>query len=75
MYIEHIRVDLLESISVKDMVLKILSLQQEANMKVIGLLFSWWEARNKANAGKQLWSTAEVIHRAMSINPYCSMKL
>ena len=73
MSIEHIHIDLLESTSAKDMVLKILSLQREAKMKGIHLLFSWWEARNKANAGEQLWSTAEVVHRAMSINP-CSMQ-
>jgi hypothetical protein len=72
--IEYIRIDLLESTSAKDIVLEILSLQQEAKMKVICLLFSWREARNKANAGKQLWSIAEVVHRAMSINPSCSMQ-
>jgi cobalamin biosynthesis Co2+ chelatase CbiK len=37
--IEYIRIDLLESTSAKDMVLEILSLQQEAKMKVICLLF------------------------------------
>jgi len=56
------------------MVLNILSLEQEAMMKVIGLLWAWCEAHNKANAGEQLWSTTEVVHRAMSINLSCSMQ-
>jgi hypothetical protein len=48
------------------MMLKILSLPQEAKMKIVGLLFSRWEACNKAKVGEQLWSTTEIVHRAMS---------
>jgi hypothetical protein len=56
------------------MVLNIPSLEQEAMMKVTGLLWACCEARNKANAVEQLWSIAEVVHRAMSINLSCSMQ-
>lgn len=73
MFIEHIRIDLLESNSAKNMVVNILSLEQETKMKVICLLWAWWEACNKANAGEQLWSIEEVVHRAMSINSFGSM--
>jgi hypothetical protein len=56
------------------MVLNIPSLEQEAMMKVTGLLWACCEAHNKANAVEQLWSIAEVVHRAMSINLSCSMQ-
>ena len=30
---------------------------------IVGLLWSWWNARNKANAGEGMRSTDEVIFR------------
>ena len=42
----------------------ILSLKEEEKMATIGLLWSWWNARNKANAGEQRRSTDEVTFSA-----------
>lgn len=42
----------------------ILSLKEEEKMAMIGLLWSWWNARNKANAGEQRRSTDEVTFSA-----------
>ncbi|KAF8645590.1 hypothetical protein HU200_066141 [Digitaria exilis] len=37
-------------------------------MKVIGLLWAWRHARNKANAGEQMLSVEEVMYRAHSMS-------
>jgi len=42
----------------------ILSLPEEKKLLVVGLLWAWWEARSKANAGEERKSTNEVICRA-----------
>jgi hypothetical protein len=34
---------------------------------VVGLLWAWWDARNKANAGEQRRLTEEVLFRARSV--------
>jgi hypothetical protein len=40
-----------------EMILVVLSLQDDVRLRVIMLLYSWWEVRNKSNIG-------EVVHRA-----------
>ncbi|RLN23608.1 hypothetical protein C2845_PM07G01170 [Panicum miliaceum] len=42
----------------------ILSLKEEKKLLIIGLLWSWWDARNKANVGEQRRSATEVITKA-----------
>jgi hypothetical protein len=62
--LEDIRTELLQKQSVADVILAILSLRNELCMRVIMLLYSWWEARNKAYAGEGMRSPAQVVHRA-----------
>jgi len=54
-------VDMQSALQVTD---HILSLPEEKKLLVVGLLWAWWEARNKANAGEERKSTNEVICRA-----------
>ncbi|KAG0516036.1 hypothetical protein BDA96_10G328900 [Sorghum bicolor] len=46
------------------MILAILALWDDVSMWVIMLLYSWWEARNKTNAGEGVRSLGQVAHRA-----------
>jgi len=45
----------------------ILALKEEEKLLVIGLLWSWWDARNKVNAGEQLKSVNDIVYRARSV--------
>ncbi|WVZ92942.1 hypothetical protein U9M48_038972 [Paspalum notatum var. saurae] len=36
-------------------------------IEVIGLLWAWWGARNKVNAGEQLRSVGEIIHKVRRV--------
>lgn len=42
----------------------ILPLSDEICLKVVMMLYPWWEARNKANAGGGARQTSQVLHRA-----------
>ncbi|RLM86506.1 hypothetical protein C2845_PM04G09260 [Panicum miliaceum] len=45
----------------------VLSLSEEMKLLIVGLLWSWWDARNKANAGDQ-WRTIEkIIYKAQMV--------
>lgn len=50
--LEDIHSMLLQKHSAYEMVISVLSLSEETSLKVILLLYAWWEAQNKANAGE-----------------------
>ncbi|RLN30463.1 hypothetical protein C2845_PM05G19940 [Panicum miliaceum] len=45
----------------------ILELPDEKKLLTVGLLWAWWDARNKANARDKRRSTEEVIYKAQPI--------
>ena len=45
----------------------ILKMPNEKMLLIVGLLRSWWDARNKSNAGDGMRSIEEVIFRARSL--------
>jgi hypothetical protein len=60
---EDIRLKLSTLTGAKQVSECIMSLTAERKLLTIGLLWSWWDARNKANVGEQRRSTDEVIFR------------
>ena len=50
--------------SAKEVSVHILALREEKKLLTIGLLWSWWNARNKTNVEEQWQSTVEIIYRA-----------
>ncbi|XP_039796349.1 uncharacterized protein LOC120661524 [Panicum virgatum] len=64
MNLEGIRIRLSTLLGAEQVSDCILSLKEEEKMATIGLLWSWWNARNKANAGEQRRSTDEVTFSA-----------
>ena len=62
--LEDIRSMLLQKRSAYEVVTSILARNEEICLKVIMLLYAWWEARNKANAGEGMRQTCQIIHRA-----------
>ncbi|RLN22769.1 hypothetical protein C2845_PM07G31160 [Panicum miliaceum] len=53
----------------------VLSLSEEKKLLIVELLWSWWDARNKANAGEPRRTTEEVIYRARKVTkqlPYAT---
>jgi len=62
--LEDIRTELIHKRSAAEMILAILALWDDVSMWVIMLLYSWWEARNKTNAGEGVRSLGQVAHRA-----------
>ena len=45
----------------------IMSMQESKRILIIGLLWSWWDARNKVNAGEERRSIDEIIYRAQLV--------
>jgi hypothetical protein len=60
MDLEHICAELELCISGKDAVIRILKLKQIEQHKIFILLWRWWSARNKINAGDKMATTAEI---------------
>ncbi|KAJ1288003.1 hypothetical protein BS78_02G054800 [Paspalum vaginatum] len=67
MNLEETRLQRIELKSAYQVVQCIQNMQEEQRLATIGLLWAWWDARNKVNAGEQLRRTSEVIFRARSI--------
>lgn len=49
---EEVRTLLLQKHSAYEVVTTVLSLGDETGLRTVTLLYAWWEARNKANAGE-----------------------
>lgn len=60
---EQIRLDLINLKSAKEVVHHVLLLEEECRMEVILLLWNWWFARNKINAGERGLLPEKVVHR------------
>jgi hypothetical protein len=45
----------------------ILSLSEEKKLLIVAFLWSWWDARNKANVGDQWRTTEEIIYRVRMV--------
>ena len=60
MNLENIHMQLLARGNVGEVVNCILAMKESTRLSVIGLLWGWWNARNKCNAGEQL-KTVEAI--------------
>ncbi|WVZ83468.1 hypothetical protein U9M48_030610 [Paspalum notatum var. saurae] len=75
MDLEHIRTRLLLATSANQMVKMVLDLKEEDLRRTVGLLWSWWEARNKANVGENRKSTTDVVYRAARLaNDACHLE-
>ena len=46
---------------------QIMSMSDQKRLLIIGLLWAWWDARNKANAGEERRLTEEVVYKARSV--------
>jgi ribonuclease HI len=64
MQMEDVRLSLVEKASGADVVKEVMKFDEQRRAATIYLLWCWWEARNKANAGERKLSTDEVVHRA-----------
>jgi hypothetical protein len=53
--------------SAKQVTEHVLSMPEEKKLLIVGLLWAWWDAHNKANVGEQRRSTDEIIYRARSV--------
>ena len=53
--------------SAKQVATKILSLEEDKKLLVIGFLWLWWDAHNKANTGDKLLSTKEMVYKVHSM--------
>ena len=45
----------------------ILTLKEEEKLMALGLLWAWWDARNKVNAGEQLKPVNDIVYKARSV--------
>jgi hypothetical protein len=63
MGLEEARLALLECPNAKDM-MKFFGMEQKRRLLVIALMWQWWTARNKTNAGERSWSVDEVSYQA-----------
>ncbi|WVZ67350.1 hypothetical protein U9M48_016440 [Paspalum notatum var. saurae] len=67
MGLEQVREKLLRASNAREMICMILNLPSDAQGKTLGLLWAWWEARNKANVGEDMKRTEDIVHRAVLI--------
>ncbi|KAJ1270085.1 hypothetical protein BS78_06G027900 [Paspalum vaginatum] len=74
MGLEQVREEVLKASNATDMICMILDLPSEVRERTVGLLWAWWEARNKANVGEQMRRTEEIVHRAVRIMAYSPSK-
>jgi len=62
MGLEQVREKLLRASNAREMICMILNLPSDAQGKTLGLLWAWWEARNKANVGEDMKRTEDIVH-------------
>ncbi|GJN28806.1 hypothetical protein PR202_gb16973 [Eleusine coracana subsp. coracana] len=73
MQLEQTRLHLVSLASAKDIVHFILKQEKEMKITILCLLWTWWDTRNKVNAGEPMRSVEEVIHRCRSLIIDCLM--
>jgi len=74
MNLEHIRIQLLSLNSVVEVLMCVLALNDSQKFPVIGLLWAWWNARNKCNVGEQMKKIDLVSFSAHEIIASCGKK-
>jgi hypothetical protein len=62
MNLEDVRLTLANQLPALDVMAGILALKEETKLKVVILLWCWWEARNKSNQGGGRRSTEEICN-------------
>jgi hypothetical protein len=65
--IETFRVQLLLSTTAEEFVMEVLKLRTDICIRVIVLLWRWWDVRNKMNAGELMPSCQETVWSVMSM--------
>ena len=60
--LEEVRIILLSQASIHDMLEKIWGYEEATQQKIILLLWCWWSARNKVNAGERAKRAQEVVN-------------
>jgi len=46
---------------------QIMSMSDQKRLLIIGLLWAWWDARSKANAGEKRKLTEEIVYKARPV--------
>jgi len=67
MNLECIRLKLVDLKTAREVTNCILSMEENSKYETIALMWSWWDARNKANAGEKIRTVEEVVHQARSM--------
>jgi hypothetical protein len=66
--LETLRCKLSDLSSARQVSEYILALKEEEKMLAIGLIWAWWDARNKVNAGEQLKPVDDVVYRTRTMS-------
>jgi len=67
MNLECIRLKLVDLKTAREVTNCILSMGENRKYETITLMWSWWDARNKANASEKRSAVEEVAHQARSM--------
>jgi hypothetical protein len=60
---EQTQLELMKLCSSREVVQYVLAMEETHWQRCVVLLWAWWEAINKANAGEKMPSTTEIIRR------------
>jgi hypothetical protein len=72
--LERVRMCLLGMNSPRDIVQHILTTNEKEKVLISCILWSWWDARNKANAGEGLPVIEDVHHKAIEAEFNCDLR-
>lgn len=67
MNLEDIRLQLVKLQTAKQVVQAILALEEKVRVQTVVLMWSWWDAINKTNAGERRRETQEITHMAAQL--------
>ena len=67
MNLESIRLKLVDLKTAREITDYILSMEENRKYETIILMWSWWDARNKVNAGEKRRTAEDVVHQARSM--------
>jgi len=67
MNLESIRLKLVDLKIAREVTDYILSMEENRKYETITLMWSWWDAINKANASEKRRAVEEVVHQARSM--------
>jgi hypothetical protein len=72
--LNFLREELLELRSSREMVTKIISLEEKTFILVLNLLWKWWSTRNAVNAGEKMLATSNIAYAVRQITNEGSRK-